>query len=186
MKPFKILIATTLLSLILISSCKKDDPEIPNEEEVITTLTYTLTPTGGGAPVVLTFKDLDGDGGNAPTITGGVLDSNVTYTGAIVLLNEQEDPAENITTEVRDEAEEHQLFYSTSSSDVSISYTDTDANGDPIGITTSLTTTNISSGTIKITLRHEPNKSASGVSTGDISNAGGETDIEVTFNLDVQ
>ncbi|HBK71516.1 MAG TPA: type 1 periplasmic binding fold superfamily protein, partial [Flavobacteriaceae bacterium] len=35
-------------------------------------------------------------------------------------------------------------------------------------------------------LRHEPNKSASGVSDGDITNAGGETDIEVIFNITVQ
>ena len=42
------------------------------------------------------------------------------------------------------------------------------------------------SGTITVTLRHEPNKDAAGVSSGDIANAGGETDIEVTFNVEIQ
>ena len=35
-------------------------------------------------------------------------------------------------------------------------------------------------------LRHKPNKSGNGVQSGDITNAGGETDIVVTFELDVQ
>ena len=35
------------------------DPVIPNEEELITTLTYRLIPTEGGETVVLTYKDLD-------------------------------------------------------------------------------------------------------------------------------
>ncbi len=61
-----------------------------------------------------------------------------------------------------------------------------DVNGNPIGISTIVTTNGASTGTITVTLRHEPNKDASGVSTGDITNAGGETDIEVIFNVEVQ
>ena len=37
-----------------------------------------------------------------------------------------------------------------------------------------------------ITLRHEPAKTATGVSGGDITNAGGETDIEVVFDVTVE
>ena len=37
------------------------------------------------------------------------------------------------------------------------------------------------SATMTVILRHEPNKAGAGVSDGDITNAGGETDIEVTF-----
>ncbi len=57
------------------TSCNDDDPPIDNEEEVITTLTYILTPASGQA-VTLSFVDLDGDGGNPPVITGGTLDTN--------------------------------------------------------------------------------------------------------------
>jgi hypothetical protein len=39
---------------------------------------------------------------------------------------------------------------------------------------------------LKITLRHEPNKKASGVVGGSITNAGGETDIEVSFDVEVK
>jgi len=188
MKKFNKIVISGLVILSVLASCKKEknDPIIPNEEEVITTLNYTLTPTGGGTAIVLSFQDLDGDGGSAPTITGGALDSNTTYTGVLELLNEIESPAEDITLEVSAEGDEHQFFFEPSATDVTIAYTDMDANGDPIGITSTLTTNSTNTGTLKITLRHEPAKSATGVSSGDITNAGGETDIEVTFNLDVQ
>jgi|TARA_B110000908_G_C10256217_1_gene455662 hypothetical protein len=183
------LLVMGVCSLLFITSCKKDEPEdpiIPNEEEVITTLNLTLTPDVGGTPVLLTFQDLDGDGGNPPTITGGTLDTSANYTCSLELLNELEIPAGDISQEVQEEAEEHQFFFHTSVSGLNIAYDDMDANGNPIGLSTIVTTNEVSSGTITVTLRHLPNKDASGVSTGDITNAGGETDIEVTFDVEVQ
>ena len=177
-----------MLSIFFITACNKDvpeDPTIPNEEEVITTLNFTLTPDGSGTPVVLTFQDLDGDGGNVPIITGGVLDSNTTYYGSLELLNELENPATDITEEVEEEGSDHQFFFQTSVNGMNVTYDDIDVNGDPIGLSTILITNGTSTGTLTITLRHEPKKDASGVSDGDITNAGGETDIEVTFNVEV-
>ncbi|MEX0812750.1 MAG: hypothetical protein WD048_11090 [Chitinophagales bacterium] len=171
---------------LFLAACEKDDPEIPNEEELITTLTYTLTPQSGGDNVVLTFKDLDGDGGDAPEISSGILAANTTYNGTLSLLNEQESPAEDITEEIEEEEDEHQFFFQTTVNGVAINYDDADGDGNPIGLKTILSTGDAGSGTLSITLRHEPNKSASGVADGNIANAGGETDIEVTFNLDVQ
>jgi|TARA_B110000977_G_scaffold195511_1_gene274082 hypothetical protein len=193
MKKINLLLALGVFSMLFITSCEKDEPEdpiIPNEEEVITTLNFTLTPDGGGTPVVLSFQDLDGDGGNAPTISEGTLDNNTIYNGSLELLNELEDPAEDITLEVAEEELEHQFFYETlfptELSDVNIAYNDLDEEGNPIGLSTVLTTGEMGSGTITVTLRHEPNKDAAGVSSGDIANAGGETDIEVTFNVEIQ
>jgi len=170
---------------LLFSACKKD-PVIPPGEELITTLNYTLTPTDGGAAVTLSFKDVDGDGGDAPTITGGTLAANKTYTGALDLLNESESPAESITEEIQEEDEEHQFFFQSDISGLSISYGDQDANGNPLGLSSTLSTADAGSGSITIILRHEPDKSAAGVADGDITNAGGSTDIEVTFPVDVQ
>ena len=175
-----------LMSIMALTSCEKDDPVIPPEEELITTLTYTLSPAGGGADVVLSFVDLDGDGGNAPEITGGTLSANETYTGSIILLNESEAPTEDITQEIREEDDAHQFFFQTDISGLIITYDDQDADGNPVGLTTSLTTGDSSNGTLSIILRHEPDKSGTGVADGVITNAGGETDIEVTFNIDVQ
>ena len=189
MKKLNRLFTLGALSMIFLTSCDDDpleDPIIPNEEEVITTLHYTLISYNGGDTIVFTFQDLDGDGGNPPIVLEGTLDSNTSYSGTILLLNEIENPAEDITTEVADEAEDHQFFYQTALSDLNITYNDMDINGDPIGISTQINTNGPGMGTLVITLRHEPNKGGSGVSDGDISNAGGETDIEVTFNVEIQ
>ncbi len=82
--------------------------------------------------------------------------------------------------------EDHQFFFTSSTSTIKVVYSDQDGNGKPIGLSTSLTTTAAGSGILTITLRHEADKSASGVSDGEIANAGGETDIEVSFPTDVQ
>lgn len=171
---------------IFFTACKKDDPIIPNEEELISTLKYTLTSIDGEENIVLTFQDLDGDGGSEPIIIGGTLFANQSYTGTLALLNEVESPIVSISDEVAEEAEEHQFFFQTDLTDVVISYADQDSQGDPIGLKTVLTTGGVASGSLTIILRHELDKTAAGVSNGDITNAGGETDIEVTFPIDVQ
>ena len=69
---------------------------------------------------------------------------------------------------------------------ISTSYSDADANNLPIGIQNKVQTGAASEGTFTITLRHEPAKPAEGVSDGDITNAGGETDVEVTLPISIQ
>ncbi len=175
------IIAITALTF---SSCSNDDDPV-NEEEVITTVTATLT--NGSNIITLSSRDLDGDGPNAPVVTvSGNLAANTTYTGAVSFLNETSDPVDNITTEVLEEGADHQLFFQAPSSLGTFTYSDTDANGKPIGLQFSLLTGNASSGNLTITLRHLPNKSASGVATGDITNAGGATDAQVTYPIVVQ
>ena len=182
----KLTLLTAYLSLFSIfTSCESDDDTIiPNEEELITTVNYILTPAEGES-ITLSFQDLDGDGGEEPTINVDTLASNQTYTGSLLLLNESESPAENISDEVEEEDQEHQFFFASTTSGLTISYNDEDANGNPLGLSTTITTGEAGSGTVTVTLRHEPNKSASGVSDGDITNAGGETDIEVTYPIHV-
>lgn len=166
-------------------SCDKD-PKVPNEEELITTVIYTLVPQSGGDPVVFSFRDLDGDGGQDPVVVLGRLDTNTTYNGTIQLLNESVNPAHDITPEILEEGPEHQFFYTFSDVNASYVYTDLDDDNNPIGIATRVTSGEAGEGLLTIVLRHLPDKYASGVSQGDISNAGGETDIEVSFLLIVE
>ena len=172
--------------LMLAGNCEPETPEIPNEEEVITTLIYTLTSDPDNSVTTLTFRDLDGDGGNAPVITGATLAANRTYSAQLTLQNEQEEPAEDITEEIEEEDEDHQFFFESTVPGLAVAYNDSDGAGNPVGLRTTLTTGDAGSGTLTITLRHEPSKSAAGVSDGNLDNAGGETDIEVTFDLIIQ
>ncbi|MGY5351237.1 type 1 periplasmic binding fold superfamily protein [Wenyingzhuangia sp. IMCC45533] len=180
----KHLFLSAFLGLAIVS-CKKDDPEEFSEPELITTLNYTLTPQGGGAVVKLKYFDADGEGTAEPVITDGSLVAGITYDGVITVLNETEDPAEDITEEIAsDEGKlEHQFFF-TPPSGSKVEYADTDSEGKPVGLSTTLTTLDTySGGDLEIILIHEPNKSAEGVAENDITNAGGEADITVDFNL---
>ncbi|WP_347374583.1 type 1 periplasmic binding fold superfamily protein [Aequorivita sp. Q41] len=184
MKKVKFLSAVVLVTL-LFTACSKDDdtPQPVNEEELITTMTVTLNPQISGTPITLQMKDLDGDGPNDPVITvSGSLTAGAVYDGSIVLLNETETPAANITLEVEEESTEHQFFYTLGGGlDLTTTYTNFDDNGNPLGTQFSLTAGAASSGTLTFTLRHEPTKPNTG-----LADAGGETDIAATFNVTVQ
>ena len=63
----------------------------------------------------------------------GNLTAGTTYDGTIELLNETETPAEDITEEVQEEADEHQFFYTIGTGlDVTTTYEDEDGDGNPI------------------------------------------------------
>ena len=185
--------ALALVAALTFSSCSNDDDTPPppvNEEELITTVTAIYTPVGGGTAVTLQYKDLDGEGANAPVITvSSPFEKNKTYNGRVTFKNELANPAEDITPEIVEEGDEHQLFYQTTGTLNAFSYgtaaSNFDKNGKPVGLQSVFATTEAAAGTLTITLRHEPNKSAANVAAGDITNAAGSTDAEVTFSISV-
>src|SRR5687768_14083377 len=96
-------VGLAVLTIFAMASCSNDDNPTPaNEEEVITTVTTTLT--NGANVITMTSRDLDGDGPNAPVVTvSGTLMANTQYQGNVVFLNETESPAEDITAEIEEE-----------------------------------------------------------------------------------
>ena len=118
-------------------SCDDDNdtPEPINEEEVITTMIVTLVNHQNGSDVVtMQTQDLDGDGPNAPVLTvSGPLTAGTSYAGSVQFLNEMEDPAEDITEEVQEEDDEHQVFFSASGVVMEFVYMDFDGDGNPLG-----------------------------------------------------
>ncbi len=95
-------------------------------------------------------------------------------------------PSEQEYEEIEEEDEEHEFFY-TSSLDCTfcslvIDKTDEDGNGNPVGLETSLFfDTPATDGSITVVLKHEPSKPNDGTS----ADAGGSTDVEVSFNITV-
>lgn len=174
-----------LLTGLLFTACSDDDtPPAPvDEEEVITTLNVTLT-SNTGQTITLNSQDLDGDGPNDPTISvSAPLSVATTYSGVIELLNETVSPAEPIHEEVAEESAEHQFFYTQGGNiNVTTNYGDFDGNGNPLGLSFSLSTTSAGQGTMTFTLRHEPLKP----NDGTLSGAGGETDLSVTFPITIE
>ncbi|WP_435415189.1 type 1 periplasmic binding fold superfamily protein [Polaribacter aestuariivivens] len=182
MKTIKLLALFITTSLVF-SACSDDhdDHDHDHEEELITTITYTLT--SGNDVVTLSFKDLDGFGGNAGVATvSGPLQANTTYTGSLKLENETESPTEDVTAEVKEEDDEHELFYTTNVAGVTIVKTDVDGNNNPLGLETTFTTGSIGTGSLTITLKHEPTKP----NDGTLSGAGGVSEAQATFSVSVE
>jgi hypothetical protein len=166
---------------VLFTACKKDKNET-NEEELITTIKLDFVPVGGGATASFTFKDLDGDGGAPPTLYQDiVLAPNKTYNVSITLTNESVSPAEDITAEVASEGVDHQFYYAPTGANVTVSNLNNDGGGLPLGLTSTWTTTAVSNGTVKITLKHKPGIKAA----GDLVTKG-DTDVELDWITRVQ
>lgn len=194
--PLALLAAGLLLGT---TGCKDDDaPEPANEEELITTVRLTLTPTGGGGATIVEWQDLDGDGD--PTIDNLTLVSDESYTFSVEFLNEAESPAEDITEEIEEEADEHQIFYyrgtdaGTAFGDGgtvsgTITVTDTDSRGCQLGLAGTVTFTNTGTSTLRVVLRHQPGstgKESVNCSTTPGGNVNlGSTDVDVAFPLTV-
>jgi hypothetical protein len=171
-----------LLAAGLLAGCDKDEDEQPvNEGELITTVTLTMQEVGTTNTVTATFRDPDGEGGNAPTkFDEIVLKPNAVYNTTITLLDESKNPAENITEEVEEEADEHQFFYTpTTGLNVTVAYDDKDSKNLPVGLKTRITTGTASTGKLKVTLKHQPGTKNNNIATG-------ETDVELDFTTKVQ
>ena len=198
----KILTLSTVTLFPLFIGCGGDGDPI-NEAEVFTTVALTFTPVGGGAPVVAAFKDADGDGGNAPTVDPINLVAGKQYTTTVKFLNELETPAADISLEVKDEADQHQVFFTGTSVNgpasnqpgaaLTHTYSDTDVNGLPLGLANNFATV-AGTGALTLTLRHMPPVNGQAVKVAGVADTvkasgiaaiGGETDVSVNFVVTV-
>ncbi|KHJ37009.1 hypothetical protein PBAC_27850 [Pedobacter glucosidilyticus] len=165
-----------------ISACKKDELPHVHEEELITTVTLRFTNTANANDVVtVTARDVDGDGGNAPVIGALNLRPNTTYNWSVTqILDESESPAEDVREEIVEENYEHLLVYTATPANlITVNITDRDRNNLPVGLTGTATTTTAGTGTLRVTLKHQPNGTKNGTA------APGSTDFEFTFPLNV-
>jgi hypothetical protein len=181
MKNIKFLFSILLLNVLLFTACDKDnDPS--TEQELITTVELRITLAG---PIDTShyyyYKDLDGTGGNPPVADVINLTTTQDYFVSVRFLDESDasNPVD-LTTEVKSEAEAHLVCYEATGLSPLPSTSDVDGNGDPLGLVGMFTPAATGNGTLRLSLKHEPDKSvADPCSTGD-------TDVDVTFNVVIQ
>lgn len=185
MSKFKIL-GVTLITGLLIASCKKDDKKPDDhhhdhENELITTVQLNFSGkgiSGNDTTFIVSFDDPDGTGGNKPTAFDTIrFAANKTYTCDLILLDKSKNPVDTISNEVKEEADEHLFFFTPSNSDaLSVTINDKDSKGRNLGLKTSWVTKKATNGTVKVRLMHQP-----GVKDG--TSANGDTDVEIDFPL---
>jgi len=179
--------ASIFLMTIVYSSCDSEDPISLSPQQNVTILAYTLTPVNGGPSIVLTYEDEDGNGGSDGIVIGGTLTKSMEYLGELEIQAIVDDTVVDITESIRQDGIQNQFFYTNTNPALTMSYDDEDANGFPIGIASKLTTVNnTGEGILKVSLRHNPDKSGIGVSGGNVSLAGGRNDLEVDFPVLVE
>jgi hypothetical protein len=178
----------TLMISLLVASCKKEEqvvsPPLP-ENEFLTTVKLQLVNAATNDTVIAIWKDLTPEDTNPADTSLAVLNlkKNSTYQATILLLDETQNPAEDITEEIKERANYHQLFYFPSSSlggNLVVNVTDTDTNSPPLplGVTSNFITSNVANGKINVVLRHQPN-----VKNGTF--APGSTDVDVNFQVNI-
>ena len=186
--------------ILLWASCSKDDPQKEDTPELITEVALIFTPTGGGASVVATATDPDGEGVQDLVVDGPIdLVAGTQYVLTLELVNSLVpvgQPGHSITDEVAEEGQEHMFFFGwtgnvfqTPSGDGNIDnrsdevdYIDMDAGGLPLGLLTTWTSASAAgSGTFHLILKHQP-----GSKTTTSGSTVGETDLDLTFTVNVQ
>ena len=167
----------------------------PNE--VMTTVRLTFVPENGGETFTATWADPEQDG--EPTVDDIKLVNGESYTVTMTVLNELEDPAEDLTAELVEESAEHQVFFTGPALQgpahqdnpealFDHAYADMDSNGFPIGYVSTFTAKATGTSTLSLMLRHMPPVNGNAVKTGDLAdvvNSGSATDLPGSSDINV-
>jgi hypothetical protein len=176
-----------LLASLLFTSCKKDEVEPTDDNELITRVELKFTDLTAKTAIIYTFQDLDGDPKTAPEkFDKIVLNKGVTYSVSIGVYDDTKSPVMDITQEINEEADVHLFVYKTTpASLLTTTILDKDKNGLPIGLSSSiLTQSTAGTGKLNLLLKHQPELNGVKVKTG--QEAGGSTDIDLTFDVEVK
>ena len=166
--------------LVALGACGDSSTAPGGETEVISRVTLTLTPSTGGAALVTYIDDADGNGPTAPSaqVATPALVRGVTYTGTVKFENRLKNPAEDITTEVSAEANEHRVFYTVTGTGVTVTTTDVDGQNRPLGLRfTKAVAAGATAGSTRVVLCHYDDSPKPATATSCTT----ETDIDVTF-----
>jgi hypothetical protein len=188
-------------AFLLVISCDKGEPVVVHEHEVFTRVVLEVKKDGETNFKKYTFEaeghddhghddhgdDDHGDDDHGDEHTEVELDTNSTYHVGIFFYNDSDpDNIEDVTLEVIEEADVHQVFYEMteiSGFSIAAASDDTkDSNGNPLFLKTSWTTASETSGDVMAYLIHEPT-SKTGSARADF---GGATDVEIEFEVHIE
>jgi len=205
---FKKLSLIAILLAAVVTGCSDDDddpvapitPPAPEPElEVITDVKLIFTNVNDANDVVeANAQDPDGLGVQELVVLDSInLDTSKTYTLTYEIFNNLETPGEDIGDEIAEEDDEHQFFYSFSNNVFTnpmgngnidnaadpLNYNDFDDNSNPVGLSTTWTTSasQLSGATFTARLQHQP-----AVKTATSGANDGETDFELSFFMSIQ
>jgi hypothetical protein len=159
-------------SAVFLTGCKKDKA---TENEIITMVVVHLTGIGTAFDTEFAAVDADGDG-IFNTIAPIEIPTNSVFNCHLHVVD---GPLTDITEEIEVENTAHLFVIKTSGGGLSVSDLNTDDNGAPFGLESTWTTSDAATGSVQITLYHEPTDKTA-------ADPGGEVDFDVVFPVKVQ
>lgn len=174
-----------ILVMSMLSACSDDDnPEEVLEEEFITDVQLTFTNNADpNDTVILTSNAPDGQDGASTENRIGSFTAGATYSLSLSVLNAQETPADDVLNDdIIPEADEHFFTFAVNGLDISMSRDASDidaANGTKLGVNTTWVANTVSTGSLEITLVHEPVGASDSNPFGSVT--GGEEDFNITW-----
>ena len=190
-----------MLFFWLLAACSDvenvDNHEHDHNHGIATAVELVFTDASSGDVQVFAFRDGEADPILLPTET--------THMLTVTILEDGSDGEVDITDEIRADGTAHQIFFlgadiesPASASDdplLTITPDDTDENGLPIGIdNTAQVMATAATGSLNVVLRHLPpengidqkdSTTAQAVLDGGLAAIGGNSDVDVTFELEV-
>lgn len=183
MKSTRKSILVAMIAMAMMAGCKKDEPAPVEDNENLTTVKLKFTESGTTS--TFTFKDLDGAGGNAPTIDKISLKPNKIYTMVVEVLDESKTPASIISDAIFNERDQHLFEYIvTPSTILLVTTTDKDTRGFPVGLTASVKTTAAGTGKLQVVLHHQPPVNGKLVKDGTFNV--GSVDFDGSYDVEVK
>lgn len=189
MKPFRhfafspFLVALLAFSPFLLFSCSESstDSHDDDDHDFITTIKMVVKDSVTEELSTYVWEDIDGPGGAAPNRIDTIrLKSGHAYTAELTVLNNSINPADDLTTEIVEDADEHQFFYTTDLP-LTILYLDKDKNNKPLGQKIKINTGTVGGGPLTIELSHYDDPAdKNGIDPSD------ETDISVDFPVSIR
>ncbi len=182
----KIFLYLFIFSIISFASCKKDEaknPEVNNAQEQITSVYLSIVNQSNvNETYLVKWKDLDGDGGNVPSIDTISLNNNNEYKVDILVLDESKNPIDTVSSEILEEADVHRFFF-TASNEIkdmfNTTYLDFDSKNRPVGLSFKIKVNSSNTswpvfGNLNVTLSHYD-----GVEKD--NNPSSESDLDINF-----
>lgn len=142
--------------LFLGLSCGKDDDGGPTEPSFISRINISFVESSG-ASKAFSWQDSDGPGGNDPEVQ--TIDLSV-FTSYDIVLTLEDGGRMDMTNDILAQGVDHLFCYETMGFMPAVTITDIDAAGLPIGLTAETTTAIAGEGSLTLTLKSMPNKSA--------------------------
>ncbi len=185
--------AMAVIAIAMLASCSNDDDATPDpveEEEAITRVVITFTNQANATDtVVLTWNDDDGDevvDDNEKTVVGTFAASAV-YDAVLGLFNEAEDFLDEDILADQASIDAHFFVYATTLNFTMVRADGTGAtrtDNNKLGVSTTWTAGAAGTGTISMELYHE--SPSVDDSDGFGTAAGDDTDIDISFDAEIQ